>query len=631
MPRSSSCWGAVRDEVLRFWMSSQPMIAPVPLVPAAGSPAPDSPAGRGDAVCRKQRRSAARPRRWRTKAVITLAIALAVALLSVMLPPHGIAQNQSQPEALFDQSQLENRIDGFPVVMDGHTILSIRQGISGFSAQERALTITRRLKRLAKNESISVGDLTIQRNADDNSIFLGVGHEVLLTITERDAQANRTTPDALASQALRDIKAAISRYRQDREPEYLVRGTVYATIASSAFLLISFLLISITGKLFPVVARWITSRAPGIRVNNVEIISSSAISAFWLQILKFLRLALLLVLLFSCITWILRLFPWTRAVGESVLSYAGESLELALSATANYLPNLFVVTIILSMAYYGVRMVKPFFLAIERGNLVIPGFYPDWAQPTYNLLSVLVIALAAILAFPYLPGFNSPAFQGISVFIGLLLSLGSTSAITNVIGGIILIYTRAFRMGDHIRVGDVVGDIIEKNFLAVRICTPSNQIITIPNATLLSNKVVNYNIAARELGTDLILQTTVTLGYEVPWRQVHDTLIKAAISTEHVRSEPAPFVLQTSLDNNYISYQLNAYTDTPNTMVFIYSKLHQSIQDGCRENGIEILSPTYTALRDGSASTIPGSASGPPPAVAAPFRAGDSDQSPGQG
>lgn len=165
----------------------------------------------------------------------------------------------------------------------------------------------------------------------------------------------------------------------------------------------------------------------------------------------------------------------------------------------------------------------------------------------------------------------------------------------------------------------------------MRICTPSNQIITIPNATLLSNKVVNYNIAARELGTDLILQTTVTLGYEVPWRQVHDTLIKAAISTENVRSEPAPFVLQTSLDDNYISYQLNAYTDTPNTMVFIYSKLHQSIQDGCRENGIEILSPTYTALRDGSASTIPASASGPPPAVAAPFRAGDSDQSPGQG
>jgi small-conductance mechanosensitive channel len=251
------------------------------------------------------------------------------------------------------------------------------------------------------------------------------------------------------------------------------------------------------------------------------------------------------------------------------------------------------------------RVVKPFFMALERGNLMIPGFYSDWARPTYNLLVILVLALAAILAFPYLPGFNSPAFQGVSVFLGLLLSLGSTSAITNVIGGIILIYTRAFRIGDHIRIGDVIGDIIETNFLAVRICTPANQVITIPNSTLLSNKVVNYNISSRELSRCLILQTTVTLGYDVPWRKVHATLIDAALSTEHILKDPSPFILQTSLDNNDISYQLNAYTDDPNGMVFHYSLLHQSIQDKCNQNGIEILSPAYTALRDGNHSTIP--------------------------
>jgi small-conductance mechanosensitive channel len=215
-----------------------------------------------------------------------------------------------------------------------------------------------------------------------------------------------------------------------------------------------------------------------------------------------------------------------------------------------------------------------------------------------------VLALSAVLAFPYLPGFNSPAFQGVTVFLGLLLSLGSTSAITNVIGGVILIYTRAFRIGDHIRIGEVVGDIIETNFLAVRICTPANQVITIPNATLLSNKVVNYNLSSRDLNRSLILQSSITIGYDVPWRKVHDTMITAALNTAHVLQDPAPFVLQTSLDNDHVSYQVNAYTDDPNHMVLIYSQLHQNIQDQCNQNGIEILSPTYTALRDGNRSTL---------------------------
>ncbi|WLT39209.1 mechanosensitive ion channel family protein [Synechocystis sp. B12] len=210
-----------------------------------------------------------------------------------------------------------------------------------------------------------------------------------------------------------------------------------------------------------------------------------------------------------------------------------------------------------------------------------------------------------MLAFPYLPGFDSPAFRGISVFLGLLLSLGSTSAITNVIGGIILIYTRAFRIGDHIQVGDVIGDIIEKNFLVIRICTPTNQIITIPNSSLLISNVTNYSISSRELNKYLILQTTITLGYDVPWQKVYQTLIEAALNTEHILKSPVPFVLQTSLDNFYVSYQLNAYTNQPNLMVIIYSELHQNMQDKCNEVGIEILSPSFTALRDGNTSTMP--------------------------
>jgi small-conductance mechanosensitive channel len=556
----------------------------------------------------------------------------ALALLILAVPLQGRAQNQraqsqAQPGSPPSLEQSENKIDGFPVILDGESILLIRKGMAGFSPEERAHTVTRRLQRLASNPAIPIEELKIQQDADDNLLVLSIGSDVLLTLSQRDAQASRLTQQELAEESLQQIKTALSQYRQDRKPRQLVQNTIYAIIASAAFLAICFVLIRITGQLFPAAGRLIASRVPGFQVKNVEIISPSAISILCLHLLSFVRLIALLVFFLSYATFILRLYPWTRAVGDSVLGYVFQSAELVLSAIGNYLPNLFVVAIIFSLAYYALRAIKPFFRAIEKGNLVIPGFYADWASPTYNLLLVLVLALAAILAFPYMPGFNSPAFQGVSVFLGLLLSLGSTSAITNVIGGIILIYTRAFRVGDHIRVGDVIGDIIEKNFLAIRICTPANQIITIPNSALLNNNVTNYNISSRDLSRCLILQSTVTLGYDVSWRKVHTTLIEAALATEHILKDPTPFVLQTSLDNHYVAYQINAYTSEPNLMVFISSELHQHIQDKCNENGIEILSPTYAALRDGNRSAIP-EAYLPQDYVTPPFRVETSEQTP---
>ena len=556
-----------------------------------------------------------RTRGWMKKTGDTLVIFIVVLLLTLSTPLLGIAQNPTQPE---------NKIDGFPVMLDGKTLFFIRRGVSSFSAEERANAITRRIERIAQNDSIPVENLTIKQIPDDNSLYLSVDQEVILTVTERDAKAYRSTPEVLAQQALQKIQVAIAQYRQDRKPEQLLKNIIYTVIASFAFLIISFAVIKISGKLFPFIRRLIESLTPGIQIGNVEIISSSNISFFWLRVLRIIRLLVLFLLLFNYATFVLRLFPWTRVFGESILGYFSQSLELVLSSIGQYLPNAFIIAIIIFITYYLIGLIKPFFTAIERGNLVIPGFYTDWAKPTYNILLVIIIAIAAIVAFPYLPGFDSPAFRGVSVFLGLLLSLGSTSAIANVIGGIILIYTRAFRIGDHIQVGEVIGDLIEKNFLVIRICTPTNKIITIPNSSLLSSNVINFSISSRELNRNLIIQTTITLGYDLPWRKAHKTLIEAALETEHILKEPAPFVLQTSLDNFYISYQLNAYTNQPNLMVIIYSELHQNIQDKCNEAGIEILSPSYTSLRDGNTTTIPENYL-PSDYVAPPFRVQSSD------
>jgi len=554
-------------------------------------------------------------RGWMKKIGHTLVIFFIVLLLTLTSPLLGIAQNPTQPE---------NKIDGFPVMLDGKTLFFIRRGVSSFSAEERANTITRRIERIAQNDSIPIENLTIEQIPDDNSLYLSIDQEVILTVTERDAKAYRSTPEVLAQQALQKIQVAIAQYRQDRKPEQLLKNIIYTVIATFSFLIISFAVIKISGKLFPFIRRLIESLTPGIQIGNIEIVSSSKISFFWLRVLRMIRLFILFLLTFNYATFVLRLFPWTRVFGESILGYFSRSLELVLSSIGKYLPNAFIIAIIIFVTYYLIRLIKPFFTAIERGNLVIPGFYTDWAKPTYNLLLVIIIALAAIVAFPYLPGFDSPAFRGVSVFLGLLLSLGSTSAIANVIGGIILIYTRAFRIGDHIQVGDVIGDLIEKNFLVIRICTPTNKIITIPNSSLLSSNVINFSISSRELNRNLIIQTTITLGYDLPWRKAHKTLIEAALETDHILKEPAPFVLQTSLDNFYISYQLNAYTNQPNLMVIIYSELHQNIQDKCNEAGIEILSPSYTSLRDGNTTTIPENYL-PSDYAAPPFRVQSSD------
>ncbi|MCK4725330.1 MAG: mechanosensitive ion channel, partial [Anaerolineales bacterium] len=215
----------------------------------------------------------------------------------------------------------------------------------------------------------------------------------------------------------------------------------------------------------------------------------------------------------------------------------------------------------------------------------------------------LTVALALVAAYPYIPGSDSPAFRYISLFIGFLLSLGSTSLVANIIAGIVLTYTRGLKVGDRVQIGETVGDVVDRTLLATRIRTIKHVVITIPNGIVLNSHIVNFSSTAQDRG--LILNTKVTIGYNVPWRQVHMLLIEAALATDHILENPSPFVFQTSLNDVHITYEVNAYTREPELMATTYSELHQSIQDYFNTAGVEILSPTYSAWRDGNPSTIP--------------------------
>lgn len=344
-------------------------------------------------------------------------------------------------------------------------------------------------------------------------------------------------------------------------------------------------------------------RIKGFKIQRVQVFTASQLTNSLLSIANYVRYGVNVLLILVYFTGVFSLFPPTRGVVTGILNGIIQALVKVWLSFVAYLPNLLNLIIIIFITYYGLKLIRFVFGELEKGTITLSGFHPEWAIPTYQLVRFLVIALAFVVAFPYLPGSSSPAFQGVSVFIGLLLSLGSSSVVSNIVSGVVLTYTRAFQVGDRVQIADTVGDVTEKGLLVTRLRTIKNVDVTIPNGMVLGSHIINYSSVSKE--RNLILNTTVTLGYDIPWRRIHETLINAALATNGILTEPKPFVLQTSLDDFYVSYELNAYTDQPNMMAVIYSELHQNIQDSCNKAGIEILSPHYGALRDGNPSTIP--------------------------
>ncbi|MGA7952127.1 MAG: mechanosensitive ion channel domain-containing protein, partial [Gloeobacterales cyanobacterium] len=496
------------------------------------------------------------------------------------------------------------KIDGSTVVLSGEPLFVIQSRVGSFTPEDRAKVVSSRIENLAQDLSISLDSLIIEEQPDTSNLI--AGEKTILTLTDADAKAANISRQRLAIGYLEIIKKSIQEYRQSRSLKNIAFSVLYTFLATITLLILFRILSQIWDRVFQKIASWEGTRIPALRIQNIELLPATQITDILIRFIKVLRSVLFLGIFYLYVLLDLSLFPWTKPIGASLSHYLLEALADIFKVLFSYLPNLFIITLVVVLTYYILKFVQFIFTEIGRGNFTLPGFYPEWARPTNNLVRFLIIALAVIVAFPYLPGANSPAFQGVSVFLGLLLSLGSSSAVANLVAGVILIYTRAGEAGDRVKIGDAVGDIVEKTLLVTRIRTIKNVVITIPNASVLNSQIINYSAAAQDPeAPPLILHTTITLGYDLPWRKVHEALINAAHATSHILTEPAPFVLQTSLDDFYVSYEINAYTHKPKLMAKTYSELHQNIQDKCNEVGIEILSPHYRAVRDGNQNTIP--------------------------
>jgi small-conductance mechanosensitive channel len=352
------------------------------------------------------------------------------------------------------------------------------------------------------------------------------------------------------------------------------------------------------------ISRWRASLKGSHETHQaLKLVTATKLLGIETLLYRALLVILGVLLIPAAMTFSLRQFPATADFAETWLDAIREPIQAMLRSFVDYLPSLLFLIVWVFIIGGMLKLNRLFWKWVDAGAIVLPGFYKEWAYPTAKILAFLLIAFGLVVAFPYLPGGNSDAFKGVSIFIGVLISLGSGSAMGNIVSGVILTYTRAFRVGDRIRVGEHTGDVIERTLLVTRLRTIKNEDVIIPNSTVVSTSVVNYS-EVKDSG-QLILHTTVTIGYDAPWQKVHELLIEAARRTEGVLPAPVPFVLQTALNDYNVSYQINAYTDAPARMAVTYSNLHRNIQDTFNEGGVEIMSPGYQAIRDGNQTTIP--------------------------
>jgi small-conductance mechanosensitive channel len=523
--------------------------------------------------------------------------------LALLVPASSAAQAPT-PSAPAGQAALDldtDRENAAPVLLDGDTIIWITAPVGPYSPALRADRISRRLHEIVHDRSVR--DPTISVTEADGSSELRVGSRLVMVVTSADAHSLGTARPALAQEYARELESAIRIDRARYAPGALMRSTTYGLLATAALAGAVWLIGRVMGRIRRGITRVLMRRARSLQVERPPLVTAGRVSRAIRILVRVLHALLILIAANVYLTYVLGLFPWTRGVSHTLLDYVIAPIRVAGVAFVQYLPKLLFLAVIAAIIYGAIRLVGLFFRLIAEERITFQSFPSDWAAPTNKIVRALLCAFGVVVAFPYLPASDSPAFAGVSVFIGVLISLASSSALSNMMAGVVLTYTSAFRMGDRVKLGDSFGDIVETSLLATHIRTIKNEDITVPNSLVLAGAVVNYSRAASKGG--LILHTSVTIGYDVPWRQIHDLLIAAALETPGILAEPRPFVWQTALNDFYVTYEINAYTAVPRDMIDIYAALHARIQDAFFHAGVEIMSPHYTAIRDGNAMAIP--------------------------
>jgi small-conductance mechanosensitive channel len=482
----------------------------------------------------------------------------------------------------------EISVEMSPVRVDGDVLFTVR-GLAAHTARERAANIAGRITAIADDRDVKPESIVSVETEQNTEIRAGT--RLIMFVFDDDAAQEGVSRQILARAYMAKIRTAVEVYRRDRDSRSIAWAAGSALGATLVFIALILLIRFLFRKLIS-----FTEERYALKIRQLQEKSHDIVRTEWIWTafkggLRTARIITVLLLAFFYIDVVLHLFPWTRAFAVPMLDLLLTPLRSIGRAVLNYLPNLAFLIILVLVARYILNLLRAFFLGVQHSRISFSGFEPDWALPTYKLARIAVVAFTVVVAYPYIPGSESPAFKGVSLFLGVVFSLGSSSSIANIVAGYMVIFRRAFKVGDRVKIGAQTGDVVEMRLQATHLRTIKNEEVILPNSLIINTDVVNYSSLARKGG--LILHTTLTIGYDTPWRQVHAMLLKAADGTQGLLKDPKPFVLQTALNDFSVSYELNAYTDRPLEMVSIYSDLHQNIQDAFNEHGVQIMSPHY--------------------------------------
>ena len=505
-------------------------------------------------------------------------------------------------------AQQRQRIDslrqftkGIPVVADGDTLFYLYTKRGGYTPQQRAQMTGSAIEELGRRFNLRPDSVSVDHS--DIVSDLMYGNKVLLSLTDQDALWEGVSRDSLANERRQNVVDKLHEMKAEHGIWRMAKRILYFVLVIVG----QYFLFRLTNWLFRKlkvrILRLKDTKIKPVSIQGYELLDAQKQANLLVFLASVGRYILMGLQLLFTVPLIFIIFPQTEGLAYRLLGYIWNPIRGISVGIIDYIPKLFTIIVIWYAVKYLVRFVLYLAREVEGGRLKINGFYPDWAMPTFHIIRFLLYAFMIAMIYPYLPGSNSGVFQGISVFVGLIVSLGSSTVIGNIIAGLVITYMRPFKIGDRIQLNDTTGNIIEKTPLVTRIRTPKNEVVTVPNSFVMSSHTVNYSTSAREYG--LIIHSEVSIGYDVPWRKVNELLIDAALNTPGVVDDPRPFVLETSLSDWYPVYQVNAYIKEADKMPQIYSNLHQNIQDKFNEAGIEIMSPHYMAMRDGNETTIP--------------------------
>jgi small-conductance mechanosensitive channel len=522
------------------------------------------------------------------KPLQSLTLLLAAGFFAALLCLPVLAQDA--PSEAPATSEVDSEVFKAPVIIDGDTLFRLR-GASALPANERAEEVQNRIIESAESSDAPTVEITFAKTELGTEILVD-GFYVSL-VTDADAELEQLDLEVLSLLHGDAIKRAIESYRANRTDEARVSGAIEALAWTVGFIL--FILVNlwlhrrIRRKTLKLVKRYLKD----VETATAKSVQAEAIAALIRYGLNFVLLAFFFLGFYYYLSFVLLAFAETRYFAQLLLTYLTQPVLQIVRGVVSYIPNMIMLALITWITLYVIRGMRVFFDAVEAGSFEMSDFEKHWINPTFNIARVVVILIALVFAVPYIPGSDSAAFQGLTILVGAMLSLGANSVVSNMLAGLFVIYRRSTSIGDRIQIGDHIGDVVQIKLMETHLKSIKNELISIPNAQLMNSDVVNFS--KKTDGSGLLLHTTVGIGYEEPPEKVEAMLIEAARRTKGIKAKPEPFVLWTALADYAINYQINGYTTRGSIIPKIRSDLHRNIVAVFNENNVQIMTPSYIA------------------------------------